>query len=213
MIKISVIMPSFLGEYPGCMPNRESCFISAIESFLNCKYENSELIIVSDGCDKTADIVIKKYKRQLEDEKIRIIGLPKHELFDGAVRQAGVDVAEGSWILYLDSDDLLSPFHLHNLAACVEDTNIDWVYFNAYWYLKELNKKVIPFSPELEKGKINTGCIAHKKGVNAHWNGFIGKQENWFFIEQLIKNHPNHKKIFGMGYLIQNAEVIKMEKQ
>lgn len=212
-MKISVIMPSFLGEYPRCMPNREGTFVSAIESFLNCKYDNSELIIVSDGCGKTIDIVNRKYPNQLKSGKIITIKTHKHELFDGEVRQIGVDFASGDWILYIDSDDLFSPHHLHNLASCVEDTKIDWVYFNSFWYLKELNKKVIGFISELEKGKINTGCIAHKKQVNAHWNGFIGKQENWFFIEQLIKNHPNRKKIYGMGYLIQHAEVIKMEKQ
>lgn len=212
MIKISVIMPSFLGEFEGCAPNREATFVSAIESFLNCKYENSELVIIADGCKKTEDIVMKKYRSQLISSKIVLLKIEKHELFDGRVRQRGLNICKGDWVCYLDTDDLLSPHHLHNLSACVEDTNLDWVYFNAFWYLKELNKKVIAFVPELEKGKINTGCIAHRSGVNAHWNGFIGKQENWWFISQLIQNCHNYKKAYGFGYLIQHAQVTKMEK-
>lgn len=205
-------MPSYLGEFPGCMPNREATFVSAVESFLNCNY-CSELIVVSDGCKRTIDILNKKYKYEIGKDKIIPVITHKHELFDGEVRQIGLNHSTGDWIAYLDSDDLLAPHHLANLAACVEGKDLDWVYFNAFWYLKELNKQVIPFIPELKRGSINTGCIAHRKGVNARWDGFIGKQENWHFIEQLLKNHPDkYKYIAGCGYLIQHAEVKKMEK-
>ena len=52
-MKFSVIMASYLGNYPGCANNREAKFIRSVKSFLNQSYDNKELIIVSDGCEIT----------------------------------------------------------------------------------------------------------------------------------------------------------------
>ena len=53
MKKVSVIMASFLGSYPGRSSNPEDKFIRAVKSFITQTYENKELIIVSDGCQMT----------------------------------------------------------------------------------------------------------------------------------------------------------------
>ena len=39
-IKVSVIMPSFLGEYEGCASDRENKFIRAVHSFLENSLDN-----------------------------------------------------------------------------------------------------------------------------------------------------------------------------
>ena len=48
-MKISVIMPVYLGDYEGCASNREVKFVRAINSFLKNNFD-AELIIVSDDC-------------------------------------------------------------------------------------------------------------------------------------------------------------------
>ena len=64
-MKVSVIMPVYLGEYEGCASNRENKFIRAINSFLTSTLLDSELIIVSDNCLIAEQIVnhIFKYKK------------------------------------------------------------------------------------------------------------------------------------------------------
>ena len=52
--KITVIMPSYLGEYPTAASNREVKFRRAVESFLI--QELGKLIIIADGCQKTLEI-------------------------------------------------------------------------------------------------------------------------------------------------------------
>ena len=56
MKKVSVVMASYLGEYPGRTSNPEPKFIRAVKSFLSQTYENKELIICADGCDRTVEI-------------------------------------------------------------------------------------------------------------------------------------------------------------
>ena len=50
-MKISVIMASFLQM--GHKTNQDIKFVRAVKSFLNQTYKDKELIIVSDGCQKT----------------------------------------------------------------------------------------------------------------------------------------------------------------
>ena len=60
-MKVSVIMPVYLGEYEGCATNREDKFIRAVNSFLQNNLSDSELIIVSDDCLITKNIVNDKF--------------------------------------------------------------------------------------------------------------------------------------------------------
>lgn len=52
-MKISVIMQSYLGDYPGARSNPKYKFVRAVNSFLLQKHPDKELIIVSDGCEET----------------------------------------------------------------------------------------------------------------------------------------------------------------
>ena len=48
--KISIIMQSFLGNYPGSRKDPDFKFMRAVKSFQTQLYKNCELIIVSDDC-------------------------------------------------------------------------------------------------------------------------------------------------------------------
>src|SRR6185369_13498974 len=90
---ISVIMPSYLGDYPGAAKKREQKFIRAIDSFLNQVFDDTELIIISDGCKDTVRICKTRYGKQLNKKKIILLELERHKLFTGTVRQAGINAA------------------------------------------------------------------------------------------------------------------------
>ena len=49
-MKISIIMQSYLGDYPNARANPEEGFIRAVYSVINQTVSNWELIIVADGC-------------------------------------------------------------------------------------------------------------------------------------------------------------------
>lgn len=194
-LKISVVMPVYLGEYDGCANNREERFKLAVTSFLNRKYDNCELIIISDGCD-IAENICKKFSLSngIVFEKI-----DKQPLFSGNVRAKGVEMATGDVICYLDSDDLLGENHLTTIANAFTDEKLDWVYYNdmVYQPTKPISRNV-----ELVLGSVGTSAIAHRKDCIATWKGCDNYNHDWLFIQQLIKHNPNYKKIYGAEYLV-----------
>lgn len=195
-MKISVITPSFLGEYKNVASNRFKKFVRAINSFLGQTYDNKELIIVSDGCQKTIELYQKHYDKE---KQVRLIQIDKQPLFSGNVRQAGVEKATGDLICYLDSDDMLGKTHLSNLSHTV--LGHDWVYFNDFIYLGEHQKPALR-NVELKHESIGTSAIAHKKDLNASWEGCNGYGHNWTFIQKLKNISDNFGKIYGCSYMV-----------
>ena len=207
-MKISVIMPSFLGPYPGAARNRPQKFVRAIDSFLEQTHKDAELIIISDGCEQTIKIAEKNYTQHIKSGRVKLFSLPRHELFTGAVRQAGIDAATGDVICNLDTDDTLMPHHLANIRLTFRPDKYDWAYFNHSTKLDEfpnMRPHYNDVKPEL--GSIGNGNIAWKRGLDVTWKGCDGKHDNQSFISQLINKYPNKIKLFGCGYTVRHATI------
>jgi len=199
MTKISVVMPSYLGEYDGCASNREDKFIRAVESFDKQNYDNKELVIVSDGCEKTVALA-SAYISHRDDNKIKLLTLPKQPLFSGNVRQQGILKATGDLICYLDSDDIFGDGHLLNIVNNYNKDKFDWCYYNDVMRIKKTFLSTR--NAELKHSFIGTSNIAHRKLSKALWKNCDGYGHDWTFIQSLIKNYPNNKKIYGCNYQV-----------
>lgn len=190
-------MPSYLGYYEGCAENREEKFKRAVHSFLEQDYENKELIIISDGCNKTIEICSKNY---IGNPKIILVILKKQRLFSGYVRQKGIDNCSGDIICYLDTDDIFGKGHLSAINNAFELHNPDWIYYSDILRFTPTDKNIR--NVELEHGLVGTSSIAHRKLKKASWNMCDGYGHDWTFIQKLIKNYPNHKKVYGCNYIV-----------
>jgi len=107
MIKVSVVIPTY---------NREDALPKAIDSILEQTIDDFEVVIVDDGSEDGTQELIKGYS----DDRIRYI---KHEHNKGqnTARNTGLRAAEGTYISYLDSDDVLLPHHLEKAVTKLED--------------------------------------------------------------------------------------------
>ena len=93
-MKVSVIMPAY---------NAEGYIRKAIGSVLTQGLKDFELIIVNDGStDNTLDII-----SSFDDSRIRIINQSNRG--PGAARNAGLNIALGEYVMFLDSDDWFCP--------------------------------------------------------------------------------------------------------
>lgn len=180
--KFSVIIASFLGHYSGAATNREQKFLRAIDSVLNQSFKDFEIIIVSDGCDKTVELYKKHYSKH---RSITCIQINKQPLFSGEVRSAGITFAKGEYIIYLDTDDYYGKDHLKIISENIKDFN--FVYFNDIFGQKI--KDV-----QLKLGSSGTSSICHKRSLGVNWSGCNGYTHDFMFIKKLI-NKGNYSKL------------------
>lgn len=204
-MRISCIMPSYLGDFPGCAPNRRKDFIRAVGSFLAQKHMDRELVIISDGCFETIQIVKGMWRMELELGRIKLVELDRHEPFTGAVRQAGIDVATGEWLLSLDTDDFMMPHHLTTIA-CSVNKDLEWVYHD-YW-IEPYNLKDVRtlYRCDGTIGTLNNGTTVWRKDIGVSWEGCDGRFDNKIFMERLL-NFSKYKKIYGSGMIITNVHI------
>lgn len=105
---ISVIVPAY---------NTAKFVGKCIESIQNNSYKNLEIIIVNDGsADNTADVV-SAYAAK--DDRIVLIN--KENGGVSSARNAGIDVANGEYIAFVDSDDYITEdFFEALIKPCIE---------------------------------------------------------------------------------------------
>lgn len=98
---VSVIIPIY---------NVEKYLKRCIDSILNQSYKNLEIILVDDGSPDKCGQICDFYKNQ--DSRIIVIH-QKNKGLSGA-RNAGIDIAKGRFITFVDSDDWLSEDFIEN---------------------------------------------------------------------------------------------------
>lgn len=112
MKKISVIVPVYnVSKY------LEIC----LDSILNQTYTNLEIICVNDGSTDGSLNILKKYAKK--DERIKIINKKNGGL--SSARNAGLEVATGDYVSFVDSDDWIDKEMLFKLSKSMEENNTD----------------------------------------------------------------------------------------
>lgn len=96
MPKISIIVPVY---------NVEEYLENCINSILNQTFKDFELILVNDGSTDNSLKICKYYKNI--DNRIGIINKENGGL--SSARNAGLDIAKGEYIGFVDSDDYIHP--------------------------------------------------------------------------------------------------------
>ena len=196
--KVSVIMASYLLPYPGSATNRDKKFIRAVNSFRKQKYQNKELIIVSDGCPLTIDLFNKHFS---SENNIKLIQIPKQPLYSGEMRNVAFDVADGDIISYLDSDDVLGPKHLQIIVEQFDLDKWDWVLYNDYMVLDKTFKRLHLRIVEPRWASIGTSSISHKNIKGIKWTSGYG--HDWLFCFKLSSMGLKFKKLKKMPeYLV-----------
>ena len=94
--KISVIMPVY---------NAEKSLSRSVESVLSQSYENLELILVDDGSRDDSLRICREYEQA--DPRVQVIS--QKNAGPAAARNAALNAMQGEYVLFVDSDDLLSP--------------------------------------------------------------------------------------------------------
>jgi len=108
-IKISVIIPVY---------NREKSLRKCLDSVIKQTYENLEIILVDDGSQDNSGAICDDYA--IMDKRFRVIHQPNAGV--AAARNAGLAMATGDYIGWVDSDDWIEP----GMYKCMLDNALEF---------------------------------------------------------------------------------------
>ena len=119
--KVSIIIPVY---------NTEKYLFSCIESVQHQTYSNIEIICIDDGSTDSSGHLLDTYAKL--DRRLKVL----HKLNGGlsSARNAGLDIATGDIIMFLDSDDWLESNAIENIVLAFNDRDIDCVTFGMEAY-------------------------------------------------------------------------------
>ncbi len=115
-MKVSIIVAIY---------NLEKIISNCIESLINQTYQNIEILLINDGSIDGTINVIEKYKKI--DNRIKVYNKKNGGLSN--VRNFGVNVSSGEYLLFVDGDDTLQLNTVEKLVTQV-DENQDIIIFD-----------------------------------------------------------------------------------
>ena len=116
MPTFSIIVPVF-----NVAPFLRQC----LDSVLAQTCMDWECIAVDDGSSDGSSTILDEYARS----DSRLHAIHQSNAGEGGARNAGLSVAKGDWIVFLDGDDLLAPDALNHIASLI-DPAIDLIRFD-----------------------------------------------------------------------------------
>ncbi len=135
--KFSLIIPTY---------NRANLISRTLQSVLAQNYQDYETIIVDDGStDDTQEVVIP-----FLNEKIQYFKIPNGER--AKARNFGIRQAKGTFVSFLDSDDLLLPNYFEEAAQFILQ-NPESVFFSFAYQIISPNGKVL-YQQNQRKGNL-----------------------------------------------------------
>jgi len=92
-----------------------------VDSILSQSFTDFELILVDDGSPDACGKICDEYAEK--DSRIRVI----HQKNGGlsAARNSGIDIAQGEWLSFIDSDDWVHPDYLRLLYEAAVENSTD----------------------------------------------------------------------------------------
>lgn len=118
---VSIIIPMY---------NSEKYVAECLESISVQTLQNFELIIVDDcSTDKSREVVeecVSKFFKN-QPEKVKLFVLEKNHGNPAAARNVGLKAAQGEYIMFVDSDDLLSETALEELYTTAKELDADFM--------------------------------------------------------------------------------------
>ena len=124
---ISIIMPVY---------NAENYLADAINSVLSQTFTDFELILVDDGSTDSSPEICNSYAEK--DSRIVVLHKANGGICDA--RNAGLKIAKGKYVGFMDNDDFLEPDALLDNYALAQQHDADWVKFGKVEFLLQDNR-------------------------------------------------------------------------
>lgn len=152
MAKVSIIIPIY---------NVEKYLSRCVDSVLQQTLSNIEIILVDDGSPDKCPSICDQYKER--DSRIKVIHKKNGGL--ASARNAGLKIATGEYIFFLDSDDWIELDTAEELVSIAEQYQVDFVRFRPMY----------------------AGWPNHKNGSLCDFGTETGMKEGLYQKEDIVK--------------------------
>lgn len=130
MIKISVIIPVY---------NTEDYLVECLESVLRQTIKEIEIICVNDGSTDNTYHILRDYEARFDNVSV----IDQLNAGQSVARNKAIAKAQGKYIYFMDSDDLITSGMLQELWDHCEEKELDVIYFSgtSFYETKDLEDK------------------------------------------------------------------------
>lgn len=208
MPKLSVIVPVY---------NVEAYLARCVDSILAQSFADFELILVNDGTRDGSVSIMEEYARR--DGRVRLVHKQNGGL--SSARNAGLDVAGGEYVIFIDSDDWIAPELFADAVRAAEKTGATQVLWNyrRVWDDHE-EGAYLPFRDEV----IDLGKLGLARYFYDYFMPYRHGQEAWSKLyrmnvirENQLLFEPNHEifaedTLFGAKYLMHTKKIAALAK-
>lgn len=142
MPKFSIIVPIY---------KVEKYLSVCVESVLSQTFDDFELILVDDGSPDKCGQICDSYKNA--DLRIKVVHKENGGL--SSARNAGLDIATGEYVIFVDSDDYWdNNTALEHINKNLDETDADLLVFPAKRFYEEENKFTYILNIEVDRNRI-----------------------------------------------------------
>lgn len=176
-MKVSVIIPLY---------NKERYIRRCLDSVLGQTYKDLEVVVINDGStDKSL-----AEANSFQDSRLRILDVPNGGV--SRARNLGIEQATGDYLLFVDSDDYISPTYIEHLVSALPHGKCDMLMFGI--------TKVFPDGRQEEitmpLSKDEDDFYAHYMQIQNEHEGICGyvcsrMMRRSFLVENIIRFNPN----------------------
>lgn len=153
--KISFIIPVY---------NTKNYLTRCLDSILAQKYDNLQVVLVNDGSTDGSDEIIKEYVSKYKN----FYSVQQTNKGVGAARNAGLELANGDYICFVDSDDFIYPDFCNymiqiigssDVAIAGRDKYMDEIYISEKKALQVMELDSVTAMRCFFEGKYNTRSV------------------------------------------------------
>ena len=169
---VSIIVPVY---------NAEHTISRCIESILNQKYTDFELLLVNDGSTDRSGAICDAYAAR--DSRVRVIHKENSGVSD--TRNTALNQAKGTYLQFLDSDDWITPDATSSLVRTSESGSCDLVVSDFY---RVVGERVS------QKGDIDDDGLMTREEYAAHMmenpaDFYYGVLWNKLYRREIVEAH------------------------
>lgn len=160
--QVSIIVPVY---------NVEKYLEQCVDSLINQTYRGIEIVLVNDGSKDSSATICDAYAQK--DSRVKVIHKPNGG--SSSARKAGIEVASGDFMMFVDGDDWIDKETISVCLKCLDkNPNLDCVLFS---YVKEYPTKSIP---------------VHVFNKSQYYEGNVAKDKIYRRLFGLLNNELEH---------------------